>query len=90
MTVENFVGVRQSELSAGALERALGGDSLAGYIGRSLMVCVIAGALLGVIAWRFFGVSEACRPSDLSGMETMVGLFMTSGGFVVADGGELE
>ena len=69
MTVENFVGVRQSELSAGALERALGGDSLAGYIGRSLMVCVIAGALLGVIAWRFFGVSEACRPSDLSGME---------------------
>jgi hypothetical protein len=37
---------------------------------RALLVALIAGALLGVLGWRFTGAPAACRPSDLHGMET--------------------
>lgn len=39
-----------------------------GDLSRAALVSLIAGALLGVIGWRFFGVAPACRPADAAAL----------------------
>ena len=70
MTAERLAGASPIELSAATREVEHGDATV---VGRSLMVALIAGALLGAICWRFLGVPEACRPRtlDMAGRSTV-------------------
>ena len=67
MTEKSFAAASPIELAAGS--RGEPGEAvLIGERGRSLMVAVIAGALLAAIGWRFAAPPRACSPSDLHEM----------------------
>src|SRR5258708_2637038 len=65
MTAERLAGASPIELSAATREFEHGEAIVVAGRGRSLMVAMIAGALLAAISWRFLGVPGACRPHDL-------------------------
>ena len=68
MTEKRLAAASPIEFAAGTRDES-GEAVVIGDRGRSLMVALIACALLAAIGWRFAGAPGACSPSDLHALD---------------------